>query len=229
MDAELKRIIKKIQKLYRLAANAGSEEEAHNAAMHAREMLKKYNLSFSDMEGFAEENCTEEYFIIKKNHLPAHVNLLANAMAMLFQCQILVWRNYSLNQNRQAVIFIGVGADALVASQTLQFLLQFAARKARERGVIRQSRNDYFYGFAHAVLARVLKMRKNETSTQENALVPLKNQAINEYMKRKHPNIKMGKKFRERKTSYATLAGARDGQKASLDRPVESNGMLGLE
>ncbi len=34
MDAELKRIIKKIQKLYRLAANAGSGEEAQNAAMH---------------------------------------------------------------------------------------------------------------------------------------------------------------------------------------------------
>ena len=45
MDAELKRIIKKIQKLYRLAANAGSEEEAQNAAMHAREMLEKYDLT----------------------------------------------------------------------------------------------------------------------------------------------------------------------------------------
>ena len=127
MDAELKRIIKKIQKLYRLAANAGSEEEAQNAAMHAREMLKKYDLTLSDVEGFTEEHCAEEHFIIKKKYLPAHINLLANAMALLFQCQVIVWRNYQLNKKRQAVVFIGVGADAIVASQTLEFLIQFAA------------------------------------------------------------------------------------------------------
>lgn len=229
MDAELKRIIKKIQKLYRLAANAGSEEEAQNAAMHARKMLEKYDLTLSDVEGFTEESCAEEHFIIKNRYLPAHINLLANAMALLFQCQVIVWRNYRLNKNRQAVVFIGVGADAIVASQTLEFLLQFATQKARERGIIRSYRNDYFYGFAHAVLTRVLKMRKNPDSAQENALVPLKNQAIDEYMGRNHPNLQNGKELRERKASFATLAGARDGQKASLDRPVEATGTVALQ
>ena len=229
MDAELKRIIKKIQKLYRLAANAGSEEEAQNAAMHAREMLEKYDLTLSDIEGFTEENCAEEHFIIKKKYLSAHINLLANAMAMLFQCQVLVWRNYRLNKNRQAVVFIGVGADAIVASQTLEFLLQFAAKKARERGIIRNYKNDYFFGFAHAVLTRVLKMRKSSESAQENALVPLKNQATEDYMGRNHPNIRNCRELRGRKVSFATLAGARDGQKASLDRQLESAGMVALQ
>lgn len=229
MDAELKRIIKKIQKLYRLAANAGSEDEAQNAAMRAREMLEKYDLTLSDVEGFTEENYAEEHFIIKKRHLPAHINILANAMALLFQCQIVVWRNYQFNRNRQAVVFIGVGADAIVASQTLGFLLQVAAKKARERGIIRNYRNDYFYGFAHAVLSRVLKMRKSSESIQEKALVPLKNQAIDEYMARNHPDVKNGRALRERKASVATIAGARDGQKASLDRQVEGAGMVALQ
>lgn len=229
MDAELKRIIKKIQKLYRLAANAGSEDEAQNAAMHAREMLEKYDLTLSDIEGFTEENCAEEHFIIKKKYLPAHIKLLANAMALLFQCQIIVCPNYRFNKNRQAVIFIGVGADAIVASQTMEFLLQFAAKKARERGIIRSYRNDYFYGLAHAVLTRVLEMRKSSESAQENALVPLKNQAIEDYMGRNHPNLQNGRALRERKASFATLAGARDGQKASLDRQVESARMVALQ
>ncbi len=72
-------------------------------------MLEKYDLTLSDIEGLHRGKLrAEEHFIIKKKYLPAHINLLANAMAMLFQCQVLVWRNYRLNKNRQAVVLSGL-------------------------------------------------------------------------------------------------------------------------
>ena len=119
MDAELKRIIKKIQKLYRLRCQCReARRKRKNAAMHAREMLEKYDLTLSDIEGFTEEDCgAEEHFIIKKKYLPAHINLLANAMAMLFQCQVLVLAQLRLQQKSAGRGFIGVGADSQVVTK----------------------------------------------------------------------------------------------------------------
>lgn len=224
MEAELKKIIQKIQKLYRLAEKAGSEEEAENAMLRAREILGKYNLNISDVQNFVEEDCEQTIFVIKKNYIPAHCVILTHAMSILFQCQYLRHQNYGLPRNRQVIIFVGVGADAILAHQTFEFLLKFASRKARERKIEQYARNDYFYGFAHAILKRVLEMKKKITEIpQENALVPVKDAAIKQYIDQHYTRLKEKKRgVRKRNLSNEMELGMEDGISASLNRQVDN-------
>lgn len=224
VEAEIKEIIKKVQKLYRLAEKAGSEEEAQNAMLRAREILCKYNLSITDVNNFVEEDCEQTIFVIKKNYVPAHCTILANAMCILFQCHCLHHQNYEQQRNRQGIIFIGVGADAVLAHQTFEFLLKFASRKARERKIDQDARNDYFYGFAHAIIQRALEIKKKITEIpQENALVPLKDGAIKQYLDQHYADrTENSRRVRKRNFSNEMELGIEDGISANLNRQVEN-------
>lgn len=230
MDAIQKDIIKKVKKILRLAEKAGTEDEAHTAMQMAREIMAKYNLTLRDLEKFDESDCNEASFVIKKNYVPAHIKFFLNAMNVLFQCEPVIWQNYKNNGNRQKIIFIGVGADAIVACQTFQFLMQFAQRKASERGIKQRSRADYFLGFAHIVLKRALEIRKNaQENAQENALVPVKELAIKKYIEKKNMNIGKASGIRKRYCEGSYYTGFEDGRKVGLNRQVEANNQKSLE
>ena len=50
MNEERQRIIERVQKLFALAAQNDSPEEAQLAAARAQELLQKYDLSLSEVE-----------------------------------------------------------------------------------------------------------------------------------------------------------------------------------
>lgn len=222
MNEDLENIIKKVQKLYRLADRAGTEEEAHAAMLMARELIAKYELNMADIENFEESDCGQEVIVIKKSHIPSHCRLLLNAMRILFQCRTIVHRHHDRQRNRQAFVFIGVGADALLAKQTFEFLTEFAKRKIREKQV--SNKNDYLFGFALAVFNRVFEMqeqKRKQEQCQEYALIPLKNAAIDQYVDKHYQNLTTSMPpLKKRDFSYDLAAGMNDGNAASLNRQV---------
>lgn len=50
-DLDMEKIVAKIQKLFALAGNNPSEQEAASALLKAQALLAKYNLSQADVEG----------------------------------------------------------------------------------------------------------------------------------------------------------------------------------
>lgn len=230
MDEKQKDIIKKIQKLLKLAEKAGTEDEAKTAMLRVRELLAKYNLSLGDVKAFAEDDCNEAAFTLKSRYCPSHIKMLVNACCALCGCKAMVAYYLDGNINRIGLNFIGVGADAIVACQTFQFLLHFAKRKILERNIKKAEKSDYYYGFSLAVLERALAIKKSYSeSAQENALVPLKDAAIKKYTDKRYGNAKAVPTPRLRHASKETLAGMEDGNNANLDRPVIYNQNLALE
>lgn len=223
MDTKQEEIIRKVQKLFRLAEKAGSEAEAQAAVLRAREILSKYNLCLQDVEGFTDEECNETSFIIKKSYIPSYTNIFIASACALFQCHSIIIKNYQCSANRQKIVFVGVGADAVIACQTYDYLTWYGKKQARKFNYTVKQTNDYLYGFALSVWDRVQKMKKEMRDIpQEKALVPLKDSAILEYERRHYGDLVAGRPVRGREMTSSGLQGFRDGQKVNLDRPIDT-------
>lgn len=221
-------ILARIKKLLRLAERAGTTEEAENAMARVREILHKYNLSIQDVESVRDEECVEEEIVIKSKYIPRHIKVLVTAMQKLFHCRVIFCSVRFKNELH--LTFVGVGADALVAAQTFQFLLAFAKRKAKERKLGASEKSDYLFGFAHGIYGRAMAIQREMADCpQESALVPVKESAIDAYLAREHGDMKDLRQPRQCSSSRALFAGLQDGKKASLDRQVESGSRLRME
>lgn len=228
MDAKHEEIIRKVQKLFRLAEKAGTESEARAAAMRAREIMVQYNISLADTQNFTDDDCHEEEIIIKADYLPRHYMMLIIAMKKLFDVDALLNRKLMREKEkfrcRQTISFVGVGADAIVACQTCEFLAEYAKRRVREMRLTGPSKNDFLYGFALSIFHRAGDMRRKAAEVpQENALVPLKKDAIDGYLTRKYPKIEEHKGRYSHAFTRDTRRGYEAGKEAPLDRPVEES------
>lgn len=219
MDNEQKQIIKKIQKILRLANQAGSEEEAKTAMQMAHDLLARHHLTLTDVSSISEEQCKEEKLTFKGKFIAGHIKLLVDAMCVLFQCRTVFIRD--LRRKEISISFIGIDADPIVACQTYQFLLEFASRMAKERKIKSSAKSDYLFGFSHSILQRVAEIRGQQQNTpRENALVPVKDAAINKYLNMAYGKAKNLREPRQRFCSHSLMAGLEDGEKASLNRQV---------
>ena len=221
MNSDHKAIIKKIQKLLRLAARAGTEAEAQNAMSRVREMLDRHNVSMSDVNSFTDEDCQQGECELKSQSLASHAKILVQAMSLLFQCRGAVMSDAVFKQKK--VVFVGVGSDGLVAAQTFLFLCAFANRRARERKIPRSEKRGYLYGFAHSILKRAIEINeaRKKSAPQESGLVLSREGAINEYIKRRFKEGRELGKPKQPRANQSLMNGILDGNSASLDRPIE--------
>lgn len=223
METKQEEIIRKIQKLFRLAEKAGCDAEAQAAAFRARELLGKYNLSLQDVECFTDEECKEASFVIKKSYIPSYTKIFMATVCTLFQCHSIITRNYQSSMNLQKIVFIGIGADAIIAAQTYDYLVCYGKNQAKKRQYTEKQTNDYLYGFALSVLDRAREMKKKlQDIPQENALVPLKDSAILEYKRRHFEGLTKRRFLRERGMSPSGWQGYDDGKRVNLDRAVDA-------
>lgn len=228
MDAKHEEIIRKVQKLFRLAEKAGTDAEAQAAAMRAREIMAQYNINLADAQNFTDEDCHEEEIIIKANYLPRHYLMLIIAMEKLFGVEALISKKLVLTKEkylwRKTISFIGVGADAIVACQTCDFLMEYAKRRAREMRLTGVRKTDFLYGFALSISDRAADEQKKAAEVpQENALVPVKKGAIDAYITRKYQKVEVQKGRHVHSFTEYTQHGYEVGKRAPLDRPVEGS------
>ena len=227
MDAKHEEVIRKVQKLFRLAEKAGTDNEAQAAVMRAREIMAQYNISLSEAQDFTDDDCHEEDIIIKADYLPRHYLMLIIAMTKLYGVHPLLYKKLVPRKagtllRRQVISFIGVGADAIVARQTCEFLMEYAKRRTREMRLSGVRKNDFLYGFALSISHRAEAAQEKAAKVpQENALVPVKKGAIDGYITRKYSKIKEHKGRHEHSFTADTRRGYEAGKEAPLDRPVE--------
>lgn len=232
MDAQQEAIVKKVQKLFRLADNAGTDAEAQAAALRAREILSKYNLSLQDVEGFTDEECGEASIIIRKNYCPSYAKVLMGAMEVLFSVSSITSWHYDITTRKyyRKLIFVGVGPDATLACQTWDFLTWHAKRKAKEYKYTSCQQTEYLYYFNAVVFRRAVEMVENlkVDVPHETALVPVKDAAIKGYILRHHGELGTGRGSMVPPLGLAGRKGANDGEKVSLDRQIKSTTAQGL-
>jgi len=183
-------IIEKVRKLLALAGSS-NEHEAALAARHVQRLLAEHNLGMADIETSGDNGSAARVDLEAARILPKWVRHLSGAVADAFDCRALH------DPNRRVLVFIGVGADAEVASYTFSYLertvrklcrgylkspeLEDASARRREL-----ARNSYYLGAVSAI-GRNLAEQKRQTPVTPNALVPVRDGLIRAAMQQFGP------------------------------------------
>jgi hypothetical protein len=182
MDEERKKIITKVVKLFKLAKKAGSEMEAAAAAFRAEEILRKYNLSMSDVNDFAADaaECGESQVRVGRT-IPHWKKMLSEAVCELYACRCLL-RTEKIKKpggtvkQTMHIIFVGVRPDDVIAARSFDFLSSWCRRRAKTHGFTGKKAVNYYFYFAFELMTRVGERRQKHASS-ETALVPLRSAA----------------------------------------------------
>jgi hypothetical protein len=219
MSAERLRIIERVQKLFILAEQQESPEEAKIAALRAQEILQKYDMSISEVEikdeGF--NNCNEHKFIWKKLRIPAWVKILHTVVASGFDVMPLRG-NTEFGCN---MVFIGVEPDVTIARYTFEYLLNFVNTYDLLNFRVKD-RNDWRLGFVYAIGNRFRQQQsERKTNAHSTDLVLAKNTIVEQFMAQKYPFLlKAHTKVRAAGKMYND--GYRVGMNTPLNRPIEN-------
>lgn len=227
MTPEQESIVRKIQKLLALSERAGSDYEAASAAAQARKIMQEYDLSMTDVESITSGDCKEQAITMKESYFSSHCKLLQSAICEGYEVDSFsqyTWRN---GRRTVLVVFVGIMPDVIIAAQLFSFLDGYVRRKTRQHKFTGKSAAAYKFAFCTSVYRRLKQSIQMDTS-QENALVLVKNAAVKNYMQQKHSNLKPGKPANAAYDGAASSLGYAEGNAVSLDRPVESTGKLAL-
>lgn len=190
MNQTQDRIIRVARKLFALAAKAGTQEEAHRAAMKARELLSEYSLTMSDVDmaqAEAEMKCREERQTLTTTYTPSWVKNLFCAVRRGFGCDgFLSSTLTATTQARSVIVFLGVEPDVSLASFTFEYLYRIGKRAPGMAGKKEKQKNQWRRGFAVALYSRLVQ---HEETPQEKALVPIKHTLIGQYKALRHPDL----------------------------------------
>lgn len=229
MNQAQDRIIRIARKLFALAAKAGTQEEAHSAAMKARALLSEYSLSMSDVELAqleAEMECREERRTLTTAYTPSWVKTLFSGVRRGFGCGGFFSFEHCKNyQTRSAVVFVGVEPDVSLAAFTFDYLYRVGKRCPGMAKKKEKQKNQWRMGFAVALANRLMEYQRQEQTAQENALVPVKDGLITSYVETRYPDLVPSRPIaKTRRVTKAFHAGFVHGSTIALNTPVGGAG-----
>jgi hypothetical protein len=155
------RVLTKIKKALNLA-NAKDDAESQTAMLLAQQMMAKYGLELSDVDGDIAgpgEKKVMEMYGTKAMKLQWWQKDLAGVIADNFRCYT-YWRTF---YGKSRIVFLGVKEDTLVAREVLAYaqdaIEYFSVRYLNEKGIEGLSertkiRNDYITGFISGLRAK---------------------------------------------------------------------------
>ena len=222
MDTERQRMIERIQKLFALAEQKDSPEEAQLAAMRAQELLQKYDLSLSEA-GIKQEGaslCGEQRVTLEKRNTPTWIKFLHSTVAEGFGVDSL--RGQRLLDT--VLLFIGVEPDVTIAKQTFEYLHNFIVNYDL-RGKTVTQKNEWRMGFIYAVNERLEeKKRESAKNPHTTSLVVAKEQITKEYIEQKYNDVKKAPRLPITEISRSFYEGVAVGKTTPINRPVEGKG-----
>jgi hypothetical protein len=223
---EKETIINRIKSLLALGDSTRNpyEEEVKTALSMAQKLMKKYNLTLSEIE--IVKSSDEEIGkckTTKEGHLTTWRMQLSMVMKILFDVEPLIQTTYSHYRN---IIFVGFKTDCELASITYDYLeniIDFRS-KLKYKGK-RLQREAYLQGFMDCLLKRA-GLEKSEKNNQEDikygSLVLIKSERIKNYMSNK---FKIRQEKNKQQPNLEDMIeydkGYKDGNKISLNNKKE--------
>lgn len=126
-------VLEKVKKLFALASNNPSKEEAEIAALKAQELMAEYDLEMSEVNSVELEKTEDIAEVPVDVKAKKWKYVLAQIVAKNFKCKCYFY-------GTDVLVFYGHQTDAHIASETFKFLFNTGnklgnklAREARER------------------------------------------------------------------------------------------------
>jgi hypothetical protein len=225
MNEERQRIIERVRKLFALAEQKDSPEEAQLAALRAQELLQKYDLSLSEVEITREGSsiCSEQHIQLKKRKTPTWIKFLHSSVAEGFGVE--PFRGLRLLDS--LLIYIGVEPDVTIAKQVSEYLVHFIESYDLS-GKTASQKNQWRMGFIYAVHSRLVEQnRKKSDNAHSYGLMLAKEQITKEYIAKKYDGVKKGRKLPKTKISRSFHEGVAVGMTTPIKRPIEGEHTTG--
>lgn len=228
------RIIEKVQKLLRLANNAGATDgEIDNAMRMAHGLLAKHNLSMSDVEEKTEG--MEEHIFIFRNR--PWVRRTIKMIAKLYFCEYVVYMHDKRTKTRH--LFIGKESNVITAKSIAEFVVTTIKKRAgQERRLLNENsafESSFCEGASYQIIKRIGEMLKDANEEpvvsgtgKEIALKTIYEQEaieIEEYMQEKFKKSLTTVKGSSRtiKNQQAFGSGSKYAEKIHLGQQLENS------
>ncbi len=155
------KIIDRIKKLFALAGNNPSTQEAKAAALKAQELIAEYDVKQSELLEDVEEIIESSCYVGKGNKWKY---LLANAIAKNFRCKC-------FSSNNEKFVFCGHATDSAVAKETFEFLFNQNVKLSRAQAYKARKKNGTAYGVARSFSLGFVSGVKEVLDRQSTALM----------------------------------------------------------
>ena len=213
---DIDKIVSRVQKLFELAGNNPSREEAIAASLKAQELMSKYGLSEEEINLGVEEEVIETMCFMAKGYGSFKYNL-AKIIAANFGCK------FSL-AGKSFAVFYGYERNTIAAKMTFQYLfkichtqgLKLSDHMAYANKTCKGVYANYTFGFVEGV--------KVELERQCHALqivVPAKVEEVfeNIHVDGKFSKINVPSNLTNTTNDYVT--GMKDGRHAVVSRRIK--------
>lgn len=206
-------IAAKIQKLFALAGNNPSEDEAQAAALKAQELMAKYNIELSQLSGRKIEYVMAYASYKQKKRQPYNATL-GGIIAVNFRCRGIVAGG--------TVGFFGEKQDADAAKAVFEYLYhemyKGADRIARNLAKQGVPRNGQCRSYTHGFLIGL----KTSLEEQSQALMVIVPEEVSLKFKESNPNLKVHKNRQGAVTDNELFQqGIIDGKSSMKKRQIE--------
>jgi hypothetical protein len=220
-------IMSRLEKLIAMANQTASPHEAEIAQRRVKALMAKHNLTETDVSHSAiKEEETDKVYNYAET-LPRHISYLLDVLADVFECQAVIHRCAAFNKT--SISFIGIKTDVIMAKYAMEvlsrqlindrkkFIEQLPKRYSPQRKT--QEGNNFASGWVSAISDKAIYLRSYDAEKQA---------LVKSYFDKKFSDLEP---LKERKASaFNTLAdiaawqaGAEEGEKAQLNRSVDSS------
>lgn len=229
-DPKVNFVIERIR-LILARAESPDEGEATIAMEMAHKMLKKYNLSLSDME-FEKETIVEKVYEQEDKPVPTWKQAFLLHITKANYCQAYY------NTDTDVFIMVGRTVNISTAQSMSKYLINTVQRMARKYPGDLEEKRDYRLGLVKTLgyrLEQLIAKEKVETPTS-TALVLREAGAVDKYLAKVHPQLHL--QTSERQVRFVPAGeideykafdqGAIDGQGVPLHRQVDAKKKAGI-
>lgn len=227
MDAEKSSMIDKIMKLLELGkddngAHDGEREAANNMAA---KLMAKHSIDFADLRtGKKTFDFTKQRVKAMDDFYCQWEGHLAYGLATAFDCKVVHW---GMKGNWE-IEFFGTKSDIEISIFFYSHLRRTIGRKAELAYRSKKDVETYATGMVLTINARLLDLYKRRQEVMESdsrALVIVKTDGVNDYMKAEVPALRTIKSRKVDASSDAFRNGRADGHNVNISRPIaNSNG-----
>lgn len=193
---EKDKIIDRIKKLFALGDKNRNpnEGEVKSALRKAKQLMKHYNLSLSELELDKQKEDIIQENVQGSRYISFWERKLARMVAKLFNCDCIINSGYF----SRGWIFVGFEAEAKLASQCYQYLVNVIKIMAN---IYATKKLEFYAGITDRLQERIdeeIKLNTPQETSKCKAIVCCKNKLIENYKKnqmkltqerRKNPNI----------------------------------------
>jgi hypothetical protein len=213
-------IIEKVLKLMEMAKDTSgtTDGEKANANKLAAKLMADYSLEFADIRVGAKPSFTYETFELDMNGDPVNwAGTLANRIAQAFDVRVIqrTWNNWQL-------VYCGTKNDITLSVYFFTFLKRTVG-KMSSKYTRAADRETFAFGMVKTIGDRMedlYKARNASFDSNCSALMVVKTDGLEKYVKDAFPNLSKSKSVRLNGSTEAHEAGRAAGHKVNISRPI---------